>query len=324
MSISRRQVLALTGAALATPLPVAGRAQASRKLTILVGFPAGGAPDTVARAISEGLRSQGYTTIVENKAGAGGRLATDALLAAPADGNTVVLLPGGSLTIYPHIYNKMRYASPKDFSPLATVCDFPFAFAVGPQVPAKTISEYVAWAKANPDKAQFATPGAGTAMHFLGVQFASQGKFELAHIPYKGGAPALTDVMGGNVPALFTTLPNLVKPHQAGRVRILAHSGANRVATLPDVPTFKEAGFPSLTLTEIFLVAAPSKVPADKQKELASALAAAAAQPNVKAALSAAEYSPLALPPDVLARKLDEEFQRWAKVVKATGYKSED
>lgn len=322
--LNRRQTLALIGAATASALPTLARSQASQKITMLVGFPAGGAPDTVARAVGEGLRTQGYTTIVENKAGAGGRLATDALLAAPADGSTVLLLPGGSLTIFPHIYNKLRYSGPKDFALLGTVCDFPFAFAVGPEVPAKTLAEYVAWAKANPTKSQFATPGAGTAMHFLGVQLAAQGKFEMTHIPYKGGAPALTDVMGGSVPALFTTLPNLVKPHQAKKVRILAQSGERRIAALPDVPTFKEAGFPGLTLSEIFLVVAPAGTPVDKQKELAAALAAASAVPTVKAALTAAEYSPLQMSRDTLAARLNEEHQRWAKVVKETGYKSED
>lgn len=324
MTLNRRQVLALLGTSAPLALPTLGHAQASKKLTMLVGFPAGGAPDTVARALGEGLRTQDYTSIVDNKAGAGGRLATEALLAAPADGNTVLLLPGGSLTIYPHIYNRMRYAGPKDFALLATVCDFPFAFAVGPEVPAKTLAEFLAWAKANPAKSQFATPGAGTAMHFLGVQLAAQGKFEMTHIPYKGGAPALTDVMGGTVPALFTTLPNLVKPHQAKKVRILAQSGDQRVASLPDVPTFKEAGFPGLTLSEIFLVVAPAGTPADKQRELAAAIAAAASVPSVKAALTAAEYTPLAITREALAARLAEEHQRWAKVVKDTGYKSED
>ena len=324
MTVNRRQALALLGASAAAALPTLGHGQAPRRMTMLVGFPAGGAPDTVARALGEGLRTQGYSSIVENKPGAGGRLASDALLAAPADGSTVLLLPGGSLTIYPHIYNRMRYASPKDFALLATVCDFPFAFAVGPEVPSRTLAEFVAWARANPGKAQFGTPGAGTAMHFLGVQLAAQGRFEMTHIPYKGGAPALTDVMGGTVPALFTTLPNLVKPHQARKVRILAQSGEHRIASLPDVPTFKEAGFPGLTMSEIFLVVAPPGTPPEKQQELAAAIAAAAADPSVKSVLTAADYAPLAVPRRALSARLVEEHQRWARVVRDTGYKAED
>lgn len=322
MLLSRRQAIgSLAGFTL---LPTLGVAQGDKRLTLLVGFPAGGAPDTVARAVGEGLRGQGYTTIVDNKSGAGGRLASDALQAGAADGSTVLLLPSGSLTIYPHIYNKLRYAGPKDFAVLASVCEFPFAFAVGKDVPAKTLAEYIAWAKANPGKSQFGSPGAGTAMHFLGVQLAAQGRFSMDHIPYKGGAPALNDVMGGAVPALFTTLPNLVKPHQAGRVRILAHSGAQRVASLPDVPTFQESGFPGLTRSEIFLVVAHAKTPAAKQEELAKAFGDAALVPAVKSALTAAEYVPLAVPREALATRLVDEHQRWARIVKETGYKSED
>lgn len=324
MPLNRRDVLTLLGGAASLALPSVGRAQGGRKLTMLVGFAAGGAPDTVARALAEGLRSQGYTAIVDNKAGAGGRLATDALLAGPADGSTVALLPGGSLTIYPHVYNKLRYGGPTDFALLAAVCEFPFAFAVGRQVPVQTLAEFVAWAKAHPDRSEFATPGAGTAMHFLGVQLASQARIELAHIPYKGGAPALTDVMGGNVAALFTTLPNLIKPHQAKRIRILAQSGEHRIAAVPDVPTFKESGFPGLTLSEIFLVIAPPGTPAAVQKELSADLTAAAAVPAVQAALKAAEFQPLQMPREALLERLGDEHQRWAKVVKATGYKAED
>jgi tripartite-type tricarboxylate transporter receptor subunit TctC len=324
MPLFRRDFLALVGATATWALPSAVLAQSGKKLTMLVGFPAGGAPDTVARAVAEGLRGRGYTAIVENRVGAGGRLASDALLNGAADGSTLLLLPSGSLTIYPHIYNKLKYAGPKDFALLGTVCDFPFALAVGPDVPVKTLDEFIAWAKANPAKAQFATPGAGTQMHFLGVQLAAQGKFELMHIPYRGGAPALTDVMGGNVASLFTTLPNLIKAHQAGRIRILAHSGDRRVASVPNVPTFKESGFPGLTLSEMFVVVASPGTPAAKQSELAADLAAAASAPTVTSVLLAADYQPLAIPREVLSGRMTDEHLRWGKVVKETGYKSED
>jgi tripartite-type tricarboxylate transporter receptor subunit TctC len=324
MPLNRRDILALVGATASLALPSVAMAQGGKKLAMLVGFPAGGAPDTVARAVAEGLRGRGFTAIVDNKAGAGGRLASDALLNGPADGSAVLLLPSGSLTIYPHIYAKLRYGGPKDFALIGTVCEFPFALAVGPDVPANTLAEFIAWAKANPAKAQFATPGAGTQMHFLGVQLAAQGKFELMHIPYKGGAPALTDVMGGNVSSLFTTLPNLIKPHQSGRIRILAHSGDRRVASIPNVPTFKESGFPGLTLSEMFLVVAPPGTPAAKQTELAADLAAATAAPAVTAALLAADYQPLAVPRESLVSRMNDEHQRWAKLVKETGYKAED
>ena len=323
----RRQLVKLAGAAaMATLLPLGAQAQGGKKLTIIVGFPPGGAPDTVARALGEGLRTQNYAAIVENKAGAGGRLAADSLRAAAADGSTVMIVPAGVLTIYPHIYNKLRYDSLKDFAPLATAGQFDFGMAVGPAVPAsvKTVADFIAWAKANPKNAQFGSPGGGTAMHFLGIELGRVGKFEFSHIPYRGGAPAMSDLMGGTVPAIFTTLPLLIKPHQNNKLRILAHSGEQRSKAIPDVPTFKEAGFPALTMSEIFVVVANAKTPETVQKELATALAAAAATPSVKAALEAAEFDPLTLAPVEISARLQSDFERWGKVVKATGYKAEN
>ncbi|TDM06085.1 MAG: ABC transporter substrate-binding protein [Ideonella sp. MAG2] len=318
------QQLAALAAAATTPLlmPLA-HAQTGKRLNVLIGFPAGGAPDTVARAVGEGLRELGYTAVVDNKAGAGGRLAADALLAGPADGSTIMLMPGGNLTIYPHIYPKLRYRL-SDFALLGTATEFEFALAVGPGAPVKTLAEFIAWAKANPSKAQFGSPGAGTAMHFIGVQLGHLAKFEFQHIPYRGGAPALSDAMGGSLPALMTTLPNLLSAHKGGKVRILAHSGSTRNAALPDVPTFKEAGFPPLTIAESFVWVAPAKTPMAVQKELATALTTAVSNPKVKAALVAAEYDVLALSQEAIAARLAAETRQWADIVKTTGYKSED
>ena len=325
MDAKRRATLRAMGAASLTALgsPWA-HAQASKKLTILVGFPAGGAPDVVARAISVSLRDAGYAVIVDNKAGAGGRLAADALLQAPADGSTVMLLPAGNMTIYPHIYNNLKYDWQKDFAVLATACEFQFGMAVGPAVPAKTLKEFVDWARANPGKASFATPGAGTGMHFLGVMFGRDAKIDFNHVPYKGGAPALTDVIGGTVPSLFTTLPNVLQRHKSGQVRILGFSGEQRLKGVPDVPTFKESGFPDLTLSEMFVFVARAQTPASVQKDLAAALSAAVRSKAVDEVLEKAEYDPLVMEPAAIVRRLQTEQQRWGAVVKSTGYKSEE
>ena len=324
MPLDRRQALALFGSAAVMCCTTSATAQAARKLDMLVGFPAGGAPDTVARAVGEGLRRQGWAPLIDNKAGAGGRLAADALLAGPADGSAVMLVPGGNLTLYPHIHAKLRYDGLRDFTPLATACELVFGMAVGPEVPARTLSEFIAWARANPGKSQFGSPGAGSAMHFIGVQLAAQAKFELQHIPYRGGAPALNDVMGGTIPAVFTTLSNLSQPHKAGKLRILAHSAAHRLPGLPDVPTFSESGFPALTISEMFLFVAPARTPLAAQKDLAAMLTAAAADPGVRTLLEAAEFVPLALSQEGIARRLAAEYEHWGSLVKSTGYKSED
>lgn len=327
MKFNRRQLASLAGSvAMTALLPLGVHAQDGRKLTIIAGFPAGGALDTVARAVAEGMRTQNYTAIVENKAGAGGRLAADALRGASADGTTVMIAPGGVLTIFPHIYNNLRYVPQRDFAPVATAGQFAFGMAVGPAVPAsvKTVADFVAWAKANPSKAQFGSPGAGTVMHFLGMELGRAGMFDFSHIPYRGGAPAMTDLMGGQISAIFTTLPLLINSHQANRVRILAHSGEERSSDVPDVPTFKEAGFPSMTMSEMFVIVASAKTAEPVRKELATALAAAINTTTVKKALEASGFDPLSLPVDQIGVRLQSETERWAKVVKATGYKAED
>jgi tripartite-type tricarboxylate transporter receptor subunit TctC len=323
---TRRQTLSLIAAAAAAGLaPAFVRAADERKLTMLVGFPPGGAPDTVARAIGTAMRSSGYTALVENKAGAGGRIAIDALMAAPADGSTVLLAPAGTLTIYPHIYSNLRIDTIKDLAPIATACDFQFGLAVGPAVPAsvKTVTDFVNWCKANPGKAQYGTPGAGTAMHFIAMELGRVSNVPLQHIPYKGGAPALTDAMGGQVSAVFTTLPLLIQPHKGGKVRILAHSGDSRVDSLKDVPTFKESGFQTLTLSEMFVFVASAKTPPAVQKQVAEALNAAIGTPSVKTTLEAAEYNSLTLPQDKIAARLQSEHQRWGQLVKASGFKAD-
>lgn len=320
MQLTRRESLCLLTAPLVSSLAFA---QGNKNLNLIVGYPAGGAPDTVARAVAEGLRSQGYVAIVDNKAGAGGRMAIETFLRAPADGQNLLVLPSPNVTIYPHIYSNLRY-KPADFAFVASIAEYSFGIAVAPNVPANTLAEFIAWAKANPDKATFGTPGAGSAMHFLGMQLAAFGKFSFQHVPYKGGAPALSDAMGGSIAAVITTLPNLLKAHAAKRIRILAVSDGQREQAIPDVPTFKEAGFPALTLSDRFLVACSAKTALEKQKELSAAIIAAAESPNVKKVLAAAEYTPAVLPPDAAASIVASDFDRWGKIVKATGYKAEE
>lgn len=323
--LTRRHTLsAIAAVAAASILPLA-RAADEKKLQMLVGFPPGGAPDTVARAIGTALRTQGYTAIVENKAGAGGRLAMDALLNAPADASSVLLVPAGTLTIYPHIFSNFKYDTLKDVVPVATACEFQFGMAVGPAVPptVKTVNDFLAWCKANPGKAQYGTPGAGTAMHFIAMELGRLGKVPLQHIPYKGGAPALTDAMGGQIAAVFTTLPLLIQAHKAGKVRILAHSGESRLDAVKDVPTFKDSGFAHLTMSEMFVFVASSRMPVANQKLIAAALNAAVATATVKSTLDAAEYDPVSLTQDAIAARLKSEHQRWAQVVKASGFKAE-
>ena len=324
MHINRRAALnALSTAALAAALP-AVHAQTGRTMKWLVGYPPGGAVDVVARELAEAMRPQGFNVIVENRTGASGRLATEQMLAAPADGGTLVFMPGGNATIFPHVYPNLKYDPMKDLAPLASVCEFSFGLGVGPGTPARTLPQFVEWAKANPGKASYGTPGGGTAMHFMGVMFGRAAGFEFTHIPYRGGAAAIVDVLGGTVPALATTLPNLVQPHRQGKVRILAFTGEQRLPALPEVPTFKELGYPGLVITETFGVFGSARLPAAVAAELHAAIRKAAGDAKVTAALQKQEFEPLSLSPADYAARLKADHQRWGPVIKATGYTAND
>lgn len=324
MSMNRRAAMtALSMTAMGAALGSA-TAQTGRTLRLLVGYPPGGAVDVVARELAEAMRGQGFTVVVENRTGAAGRLATEQMLAAPADGATLVFMPGGNATIFPHVYRNLKYDPLKDLAPLGAVCEFSFALGVGPGTPARTLPEFVDWAKANPGKANYGTPGGGTAMHFMGVMFSRAAGFEFTHVPYRGGAAAMVDVLGGTVPALATTLPNLVKPHQQGKIRILAFSGAQRLSSLPDVPTFKELGYPGLVITESFGVFGSARLPAAVQAELHAAIRKAADDARVVAALRKQEFEPLSLSQAEFAARIKADHGRWGPVIQATGYSVND
>jgi tripartite-type tricarboxylate transporter receptor subunit TctC len=279
--------------------------------------------DVVAREVGEELRLGGHTVVIENRTGAAGRLATEQMLQAPADGGTLVLMPGGNVSIFQHVYPKLKYRL-DDLAPLASVCSFSFGLAVGPGAPVKTLKEFVDWAKANPGKASYGTPGGGTAMHFMGVMFAKRAGFEFTHVPYRGGAAAMNDVLGGTVPALATTLPNLVNPYRNGKLRILAFTGESRLPSLPDVPTFKELGYPELVINESFGFYASAKTPEGVQAELERSLVAASSKPRVVDALGKLEFDSQVLGRAAFAAKLKADLERWGPVVRATGYKVED
>lgn len=321
-SAFRHAVAILSVVTLSGLLPGLAHAQ-GKMLKILVGYAPGGAVDVVARQVGEELRQSGYNAIVENKSGAGGRLAVEQLLNAPADGSTVVLMPGGNVSIFTHLYSKLNYKL-EDLAPLATVCSFEYGLAVGAGTPARTLSEFIGWAKANPGKASYGTPGAGTAMHFMGVMLVRNAGFEFIHVPYRGGAAAVTDAIGGNISALTSTLPNLFPIHKNGKLRILAITGDKRLPSLPEVPTFKEMGYPDLVISESFGFYASAKVPEGVQAELERALMAAASKPRVVAALEKLEFSSDVTGRAAFLSQMKTARERWGQVIRTSGFKAED
>lgn len=323
MTLTRRQFAALLGASALPVLPGLSLAQ-DRTLRVLVGYTAGGAADTVARAVGEGLRDSGYTAVIENKAGAAGRLAVEALMSAPADGTTVLMTPMGNLTLYPHVLKSLRYDPLKQFAGLGTACGMSFALAVGANSPARTLQDFIALARKDSTQAAFGTPGAGTAMHFIGELLARHAGVALTHVPYKGGAAAVTDAIGGVLPAVITTLPNLLPQHRSGKLRILAISDAQPNPVLPGVPTFKSLGYPDLAVTEHFAFFARSGTPAPVVAQLSQAITASVKSAKVSAALKAAEYDPRTATAEALDRMVRSEHAEWGSIVKATGYTPQD
>ncbi len=321
---SRRRALAALGAGAIAALWHAPARPQDRVVRMLVGYQPGGAVDVVAREIGEALRTSGFNVVIENRTGAAGRLATEQLLSAPADGSVLVFMPSGNATLLPHIDPKLKFDPLRDLAPVATVCSFSFALAIGPGHPARTLEEFVAWAKAHPDQASYGTPGGGTAMHFMGAMFARAAGFEFTHVPYRGGAAAMVDVLGGTLPALATTLPFLSGPHKQGKLRILAFTGDRPLSSLPGVPTFKEAGYPDLVIGEHFGIFAPARTPATTQIRLHAAVRAATDQPRVEAALKKLEFERFVLSQAEFAALMRADHARWGQVVRATGYRADN
>jgi tripartite-type tricarboxylate transporter receptor subunit TctC len=207
-----------------------------------------------------------------------------------------------------------------DLAPVATVCAFNFGLALGPGTPARTLQEFIAWAKANPGKASYGSPGAGTGMHFMGVMLGQKAGFEFVHVPYKGGANATTDLLGGTLPALATTLPNLVKLHQSGKLRIVGFTGEKRLPKLPNVPTFREQGFPDIVLSEVFAVFASAKTSSDMLTALEGSVMAAARSATVRQALEKLEFESQVLDGRSTLNNLIASQKAWGPIIQSSGY----
>jgi tripartite-type tricarboxylate transporter receptor subunit TctC len=303
----------------------------NKPVKIIVGFPPGGAADSVARLLAIQLgNGQGAayapTVIVDNKPGAGGRIGAQAVKAGDADGSQFLLTPASILTIYPHVYKKLGYDSLADFTPVSSVASVTFAFSVSSAVPAsvKTVADYVVWAKANPKDANFGSPAAGATPHFVGVMFGRAAGLQLNHVPYKGGAPLVSDLMGGQVQAGVNVLPEVLQHHLAGKLRILAVSSAKRSQFLPNVPTFAESGFKDVTAAEAFSVFVPAKTPADVVAKLNTAIRTALKAKPLVEGLEKLSFEIEGASSTDYAKTVKVELERWAPVVKASGFSAEE
>jgi tripartite-type tricarboxylate transporter receptor subunit TctC len=327
---TRRQLLSLAcGGALASvsagfPLPM--RAQTSHSVVrLLVGFNAGGAIDVIARMLADAMKDYSASFIVDNRPGAGGRLALGALRGGPADGTSMILTPASNITVFPHVYKTLAYDALKDFAPVSPVCSFPFLITVGPMVPpgVRTLSDFTDWCRANPKLATYGTAAAGSMLHFTGATLAKVGNFQFVHLPY-GGPNGIQDLIGGRIAATIYPVGTALPHVQAGLIRALATTGPQRSPLLPNVPTVREAGYPALEATEWFGVFVPANTPPETVNRLNRAIGAAVNTDGFKAGVAKLSVDAMSLTPGDFAQLIKTDFERWGPIVQASGFSPED
>jgi tripartite-type tricarboxylate transporter receptor subunit TctC len=296
----------------------------NRPVTLVVGFAAGGATDTAARIIAKKLsENMGQPIVIENKAGAGGNIAHQQVATAPPDGYTILLGSVGPLAVAPHLVKNLPYDPQKDLAPITMGVMFSNVLVVHPGVPAKTLAEFVAMAKKDPGKYEYGSTGVGGAAHLSGEQFKRRAGVDLTHIPYKGGGPAMPDILGGRITSYWAT-PSTALPHiQAGKLRPLATTGLTRSPTLPDVPTVAESGYPGFEAVNWYAFVAPGKTPPEILERWNRELVKVMNTPEVRAQLIEHGLEPKPGTRDELARYIKKETESWGKLIKEANIKAD-
>jgi len=325
MKLPRRNFLHLAAGAAALPVVSrVARAQTypTRPVRIIVGFAPAGAGDIVARLMGQWLSERlGQPFVVENRPGANGNIAAQAGVRAPADGYTLLMVSSANAA-NAALYDKLSFNFLRDIAPVAGIIRTPYVMAVNPTVPAETIPEFIAYAKANPGKISMASVGVGSGTHLAGEWFKMMTGVNLVHVPYRGGGPAFNDLLGGQVQVMFPTTVGSIGYIRAGRLRALAVTTATRSDVLPDVPTVDEF-VPGYEASAWFGVGAPRNTPAEIIDKLNNEINAALADPKIKARLADLGGTPLAGSPADFGKLIAEETEKWAKVIRAANIKPE-
>jgi tripartite-type tricarboxylate transporter receptor subunit TctC len=323
MKLARRKFLHLVASAAALPAVAStARAQSypSRPVRWIVGFTPGGATDIIARLVGQMLSERlGQSFVIENRPGAGSNVATEAVVRAPADGYTILLV-GPANAVNATLYEKLNYNFIRDIAPVASISREPNVMVVNTSVPAKTVPEFIAYAKANAGKINMASSGNGTSVHVAGELFKMMTGINMAHVPYRGAAPAVTDLLGGQVQVMFASMPSSIEYIRAGKLRALAVTTARRSAALPDIATVADF-VPGYEASSVYGIGAPKATPADVVDKLNKEVNAILADPKAKARLGDLGGTALAGSPADFGRLIADETEKWAKVVKFAGAK---
>jgi len=324
-SIARRNAFALLAAAALSLVSSVALAQyPNRPIRVVVPFPAGGTTDILARAASQKMsEAWGQPVIVDNRPGAGGDIGAELVAKSANDGYTLLMGTVGTHAINTALYAKMPYDHVKDFVPIVLVAGVPNVLVIHPSVPANSVQELIAYGKANPGKLNFASSGAGTSIHLAGELFKVSTGVQMQHVPYKGSAPALTDLMGGQVQLMFDNLPSALPHIRSGKLKALAVTSARRAPALPDVPTIAEAGVPGFEASSWFGLLAPAGTPRDVVVKVNAEVAKWLASPDAREKLTTAGANAAGGSPEDFVAHIAAETAKWAKVVKESGAKAE-
>jgi tripartite-type tricarboxylate transporter receptor subunit TctC len=333
MTDRRRMILAAAGSVALAASGFATRAlaqaaPASGKLVrVMNGFPPGGSADVVTRMITDKLRA-GYapTAIVENRPGGGGRTVLEHARGGDADGTAIVLTPTAMLTIFPHVYRNLGYDTFRDFTAVGSAATFVTAITAGSALPAnvKTLPDLVEWAKTLPQGASYGSPGAGTSLHFVGTMLSRRAGGKMTHVPYKGAAPMMQDLLGGQIPIGMAPIGDAVPYARGGKLRVLATTGTRRSKFLPDVPTAIEAGYPEVVAEDYFALFVPAKTPADLVEKLGAAVREALKSPELQDRLGQLGLEVRASTPAEMNDIVRAQYNAWGPIVKASGFTADE
>lgn len=321
-----RLALALAGVALCVAPLAPAQPWPAKPIRMVVTFAAGGGTDQVARVVAPKLaEALGQPVAVDNRPGAGGLIGTDIAAKAPADGYTLLMAAAGPTTIAPHLYekNKVPFDALKDLLPITLAATVPFIVTVNPSVPVKTLPELIAYAKANPRKLNYGSSGNGGSPHLAGELFDRMAGVQMVHVPYKGLAPAITDLLGGQIQLVFADVGLVAQHVKSGKLRALAATSAERSAMLPDVPTVAEAGVPGYRAATWYGLIAPAGIPPAVAQRLSTEMQKIIAMPDVRAQLQKLGNDVPNLTMEQFGALVREDFAKWQKLVREVGVKAD-
>ncbi len=324
MTTQQKVFLALLLAGASAAAQAAEPAYPVKPIRMISPYAAGGGSDTLARILGQKLfEAWGQPVVVDNRPGSGGIIGAETVARATPDGYTLFVTPSAVLTINPHIYSKLRYDTFRDFAPITMASNSPYFLVVHPKISAASIKELIAYAKANPGKMNYSSSGNGSSTHLAGVLFNNMAGIEIVHIPYKGAAPAIVDLLAGNIQMRFSSVVPVLPHVRSGRLRGIAISSARRYGPLPDIPTISESGLPGYVVESFYAVVAPAGTPSAIIAKINAEIVRNLKSQEIATHMANDGAEAIGSSPDELAKALREDHARWAKPVKDSGARAD-